>query len=279
MAPLTEKKTVERLLVNAELVETPNKPQSSGDIIDAEIVKPEVDESVRYASIQETDSPDKVLPGAEDLKKDLDKLGDKLDNEEIDLDEYKKESDETLVKHTFRDLSNIYNSTYEQSKNLANTTENIDPMIRESAKTILNTFTFDSLCEIYKTKNLVQWRDDDAHFKEVYASLDKLLRRSKTSFPAIRTFKILEHINKDLTKKIFRHFVLAVYEYIKVESWKSSVKFVHQLMMNVQFCGIVLRVAEPEDGIPMDAYKAMSDGINKFNQCVLDEIISEQMEK
>lgn len=41
MAPLIEKKTVERLLVNAELVETPNKPQSSGTIIDAEIVKPE----------------------------------------------------------------------------------------------------------------------------------------------------------------------------------------------------------------------------------------------
>jgi hypothetical protein len=221
-----------------------------------------------------TDTSEKEVA---ELQKDLDIIGDKLENEEITPEEYTEEASKSLVEHSYINLCDLYSGILRNATIFKERENDCDPQSKKKMNEDINSFTLESIIDIFVRKNLIKYRDDDAYFKEVYSKFVRLIssnskKKKDMRFPNIKVFKAAEFLGKDLDHKIFRHFVVAVFAYINENGWGNSARFVHQLMLNLNFATIALKVHKIGGKEDLFALQALMNGIKKFNDTILDEV-------
>lgn len=254
------------------------------------------------ASTTEEIESDKVLKKeVGNLQEDLDVLGDKLENEEISLEDFQSEANNTLAKHTFKDFMEFFNNSYEKVKLTA---ENPEAYIskqkvfigkdgesgksrRRRAKTeevkvraalrinanILDAFELKKLAYAYVAGKCAELRNNEEAIASAKKWFNNALGKNISKANNVDAMSAVQYANHDLLSTLGTHLILAAKALAKTEGTYDVAPMCLQLTKNANAvsASIMAARAMPEEDLKKIDFKALevfSQALVNFNSVV-----------
>lgn len=239
------------------------------------------------------------------LQSDLNALGDKLDKEEISIEDFQAEANKTLAKHTFKDFLEFFNNSYQKVKL---TMENPDAYIskqkvyigngtltgkerRRRAKTeeikiraalrqmanVLDAFELKKLVNAYVAEKCVELRNDDEAIAAAKKWFNNALGKDFSNANNADALKAVKFANLDSLDTLGTHLILAAKALSKTEGTYDVAPMCLQLTKNanaVQASMMAARAMEEEELKKLDftALEVFSNALKDFNSVVESQI-------
>lgn len=254
------------------------------------------------ASTSEEIESDKVLKKeVSNLQEDLDVLGDKLNNEEISLEDFQAEANNTLAKHTFKDFMEFFNNSYKKVKL---TMENPEAYLakpkvfigkdgvsgksrRRRAKTeevkiraalrhvanVLDAFELKKLANAYVAEKCVEHRNDEEYIAAAKKWFNNAIGKDLSKANSAEAMSAVQYANHDLLSTLGTHLILAAKALAKTEGTYDVAPLCLQLTKNANAvsASIMAARAVPEDDlkkIDFEALEVFSNALVDFNSVV-----------
>jgi len=249
---------------------------------------------------------EKVLEKEVDtLQNDLNDLGDKLDKEEISIEDFQAEANKTLAKHTFKDFLEFFNNSYKKVKL---TMENQEAFVskqkvfigngsltgkerRRRAKTeeikiraalrqmanILDAYELKKLTNAYVAERCAEHRNDESAITAAKKWFNSALGKDISNVNNAETLQSVKFANLDSLDTLGTHLILAAKALSKTEGTYDVAPMCLQLTKNanaVQASMMAARAMKEEELKKLDftALEVFSNALKDFNSVVESQI-------
>jgi len=258
------------------------------------------------APTAEEKEADKALEQEVDqLQSDLDTLGDKLNNEEITLDEFQEDANKTLAKHTFKDFMNFFNNSYEKVKLICDNPEaylskqkvfigsngvsgkarrrqakteeiKIRAALRQTANT-LEAFELKKLANAYVGEKCVLLRNNTEAIEAAKKWFNNAIGKDAGNANNADAMTAVRYANTDMLDTLGIHLILAAKALSKTEGTYDVAPLCLQLTKNANAVSASIMAArsmseEDLKKINFTALEVFSESLKNFNSVVEAQI-------
>ena len=260
------------------------------------------------APTEEEKAADKALEQeVGQLQSDLDELGDKLDREEITIDEFQEDANKTLAKHTFKDFMNFFNTAYEKVKLIADNPEAYiskqkvfigtngvsGKARRRRAKTeeakvraalrinanILDAYELKKLVNAYVGEKCVLLRNNQEAIEAAKKWFNNAIGKDGSQVNNADAMDAVRFANTDMLETLGTHLILAAKALSKTEGTYDVAPLCLQLTKNANAVSASIMAArsmaeEELKKIDFTALEVFSNALKDFNSVVEAQIES-----